>query len=124
MPVSLRALREQRVAFLQALDASPAMSAFAELLRDLADGRPRQLKNSELIRQFVGALPLTERLTNLTSTVQRRMERAGGWVPDDETIRGVLRKMQGEKKAELGRDPHIRRIAPATLRASELTEPT
>lgn len=124
LPVSLQALREQRTAFLQALGQSPAMLPFAHLLRDLLDDRPRPEKNADLIRAAAGALPLTQPLRDLTSTVWRRMVRAGGWVPDDETIRGVLRKMQDEKKSEPGRESPTRRIAAGTIQVSEISERT
>lgn len=121
LPTSLRALREQRAAFLQALEASPAMSAFAALLHDLTDGRPRQLKNEELIRAAAGALPLTQPLTHLTVIVTRRLELAGIG-RDRKTVQRVLKKMQSEISGNRVRDSRMRRIAPDTLRSSELAE--
>ncbi|SRR6266571_1020034 len=120
LPVSLLELRRERAAFLQALALSPALSAFADLLRDLVDGRPRAEKNAELIRAAAGALPLTEPSIHLTAIVQKRMALAGGWVPDDATIRRVLRKMRDEKRAKPGRESRLRQSAAGTLRWSQL----
>ncbi len=119
LPSSLRTLRVQRAAFLQALEVSPTMSAFADLLRDLVDGRSRAVKNAELIRAAAGALPLTQPLTHLTAIVQRRLELAGNG-RDRKTVQRVLKKMVGKR----GRDSRTRRITPVTLRSSDLTERT
>lgn len=99
---SLSRLREQRGAFLLALDGSPALRPYANLLRDLVDDRPRVEKIAEAIRQRIGGISLLQSTAKIVWLVRQKLERdlpalALAEVPCDPIIkRYVLLKKNAE----------------------------
>lgn len=97
---ALDALREQREAFLQALDASTSLTTFAHLLRALVDSRPHSVKVAEAVRVMAQGVPRhigeRERAGVVLAKIEHHLASLPlSGVPDIKTVRRHL-EMKGE----------------------------
>jgi hypothetical protein len=103
---SLDRLREQRAAFLAAVDAAPAVRPYAHLLRDMVDARPRTAKIAEAILARLGGISMTLPTSQVVYIVRCKLERdlpalPLAAVPCDVVIRWHVRE-RIEKSLNLG----------------------